>query len=205
MQEEAAKNLSDKKQAQLQVQKDILPYAMPQLEKLSGHTAVEHLAKIEQDAYKSGEKTGFAAGEKKALVLIERLEAIIREMTTLKERTIRELEPKFVELAVSIARKIILRELALQPDTLVNITKEAIMRIERTGQITIKINHALYDLFIRHKQELLSIHPDIIFDIDPSVSTLGSVVQGPVEDVVTDVDEQIRDMIKDMGEKLARA
>lgn len=202
MQEEAAKNLSDKKQSS--EQKDILPYNMPHLEKLSGKTAVEHLAKIERDAYRAGENTGFAAGEKKALALIERLEVIIMEMLTLKERTIKELEPRLVELAVSIARKIILRELALKPETLVDITKEAIMRIERTGQITIKINHALYDLFINHKQELLSIHPDIIFDIDPSVSALGSVVQGPVEDVVTDVDEQIRDMIKDMGEKLAR-
>lgn len=197
--------MSDKKQTQLQVQKDILPYKMPELEKLSGLTAVKHLEKIERDACIAGEKAGFAAGEKKALVLIESLEEIIREMTILKERTIRELEPRLVELAVSIARKIILRELALQPETLVNMTKEAIMRIERTGQITIKINHALYDLFIKHKQELLSIHPDIIFDIDPSVSAFGSVVQGPVEDVVTDVDEQIRDMIKDMGEKLARA
>lgn len=203
MQEEAAKNLSDKKQAA--EEKDILPYAMPELKKLSGPGAVKHLEKIERDAYIVGEKAGFAAGEKKAVALIERLEAIIREMTTLKEKTLRDLEPSLVELAVSIARKIILRELALQPETLVNITKEAIMRIERTGQITIKINHALYDLFIRHKQELLSIHPDIIFDIDPSVSTLGSVVQGPVEDVVTDVDEQIRVLIKDMGEKLARA
>lgn len=195
--------MSDKKQQS--VQKDFSAYKMPELEKMSGPTAVKHLENIEREACKAGEKAGFAAGEKKALILAEGLEAIIRDMTTLKERTIRELEPKLVELAVSIARKIILRELALQPETLVNMTKEAIMRIERTGQITIKINHALYDLFIKHKQELLSIHPDIIFDIDPSVSALGSVVQGPLEDVLTDVDEQIRDMIKDMGERLARA
>jgi flagellar assembly protein FliH len=126
------------------------------------------------------------------------METIIAELTTLKEAMIRETEPQMVELAVSIARKILTRELTTKPADIVAMTKEALMKIERTGQITIKINPILNELFMKLKPQLLSIHPDIVFDIDPSASPFGSVVMGAVEDVVTDLDEQIKNIIKDI-------
>ena len=50
------------------------------------------------------------------------------------------------------------------------------------------------------KPQLQTIHPDIVFDVDPSAPTHGSVVMGSVEDVVTDLDDQLRNLIKDMGD-----
>lgn len=205
MQEEAEKNLFNKK---LTNDGDtVVTYAMPLLETISKVPSAQELEDIEQGAYEkgftSGERAGFAVGEEKAAGLIEQLELLIRELTALKARVLKELEPDIVELSVSIARKIILKELALRPEEIVSMTKEAIMRLERTGQIIIKINPSLYDLFMKHKKELLDNHPEITFDMDPSVAASGSVVMGPVEDIVTDIDEQIRNIIKDMGERLA--
>lgn len=160
---------------------------------------------IEREAYErgfeSGEKAGFSLGEEKAKVLIDRVEALIRELITAREILIKELEPQILEVAVSIARKIILKELTLNPETIIEITKEAIMKLERTGPITIRINPLLYDLFMKHKPELLNIHPDIIFDVDPSLSKFSSVVMGPVEDVITDIDEQLKALIREIAEK----
>ncbi|HAM51254.1 MAG TPA: hypothetical protein DCP92_11400 [Nitrospiraceae bacterium] len=102
-----------------------------------------------------------------------------------------------------MAKKILLKELTTDPQQIVGMTKDALSKIERTGQITIKINPALYDLFMRNKADLLTIHPDIVFDVGPSASRYGSVVMGPVEEVVTDLDEQLRNIIKDMGDRLA--
>jgi len=161
----------------------------------------------ERDAYEkgfeSGEKAGFDMGEQKAMLLVERLESLLKEVTAVKETLIKELEPQIIELAVSMAKKILLKELTLDPSNIVEMTKEALSKIERTGQIVIKINPALHDLFMKHKPELLTIHHDIVFDVDSSVSRYGSVVRGPVEDIVTDLDEQLRNIIKDMGDRLA--
>lgn len=163
---------------------------------------------MEREAYEkgfeAGEKAGFSLGEQKALVLIEKIETIIREITSLRETLIKELEPQIVELALSIARKIILRELTTNPDEIVEITKEALTKLGRTGQITIRINPFLHDLFMKHKPEFFDIHPDLVFDVDPSVSQNGSVVIGPAEEVVTDVDEQLKNLIREMGDKLVR-
>jgi flagellar assembly protein FliH len=152
-------------------------------------------------AYASGEKAGFEMGEQRAQVLLDKVEGLLRELTTLKSTIIKEVEPQCIELALSMARKIIVSELTAKPQLLVNMAREGLLRLERTGQITIKINPALYDFFTKHKPDLLKIHPDIVFDADPSVSKFGTVVMGPVEDVVTDVDEQLKNVIKDMVDR----
>lgn len=157
---------------------------------------------VERDAYEkgyaAGERDGFEMGEQKAKTLIDRLEGLIQELATLRGAVLRELEPQCVELAVQMARKIVMQELTLQPQKIVQMTREALMKLERTGQITIKINPALYELFQKHKPELTSLYPEITLDVDPSVSRFGSVVMGPVEDAVTDLDEQLKNLIKDM-------
>jgi flagellar assembly protein FliH len=162
---------------------------------------------IEREAYEkgyaSGEKAGFTMGEQKAKVLSDKLEALLGEVATLKQRLVKETEQQCVELAISVARKILTRELTAQPAEIVKMAKEALLKLERTGQITIKVNPALYDFFTKHKPDLLRIHPDIVFDADPAVSRTGTVVMGPVEDVVTDVDEQIKNLIKDISDRLS--
>ena len=162
--------------------------------------------RIEREAYEkgyaTGEKAGFEMGEKKAKVLTDKLEALLADVATLRQRVVKEMEQQCVELAVSIARKIVVKELTVQPGEIIKMTKEGLLKLERTGQITIKVNPALYDYFQKHKPDLARIHPDIVFDADPSVSPFGTVVMGPVEDVVTDVDEQLKNLIKDLAAKL---
>jgi len=161
--------------------------------------------RIEREAYErgyaAGEKAGFEMGQQKAKVLIDKVEALLKELVTLRETIIRAAEPQCIELAVAMARKILMKELTARPEELVNLSKEALLKLERTGQIVIKINPSLYDLFTKHKPELLSVHPDIVFDVDPSISRFGSVVIGPVEEVVTDLDEQLKNLIKDMRDR----
>jgi flagellar assembly protein FliH len=163
---------------------------------------------VEREAYErgyaSGEKAGFEMGEQKANVLLDRLDALLRDLATLRERTAKDAELQCLALSLSMARKIVGHELAGHPEQIVLMAKEALMKLERTGQITIKLNPALYDFFMKHKPELSRIHPDITFDADPSVSPLGTVVMGPVEDVVTDIDEQFKNMLKDLVDAYAR-
>jgi flagellar assembly protein FliH len=185
---------------------DLVLFDMPVLKSdFSVGRSADH---IEREAYEkafaAGEKAGFEMGEQKAQVLIDKVEALINELATLKQKITREVEPQCVELAVSMARKIIIKELTVKPEEIVRMVKEALLKLERTGQITIKVNPALYDFFTRHKPDIINIHPDIVIDADPSVSRYGTVVMGPVEDVVTDVDEQLKNLIKDLGDRHAR-
>ncbi len=160
---------------------------------------------IEREAYEkgfaSGEKAGYEMGEQKAALLLDRLQKTINEITEFKDRIKKELEPQAFELAVAIARRIVLEELNTKPDVIVRIVKEAIKKLERIGPITIKLNPALNELFMKKKAELLDIHPDILFDIDPSAPRTGPIVIGPSEEVVTDMDELVTNIVKDIKGK----
>lgn len=164
------------------------------------------IEEIEREAYErgfeAGEKAGFTMGEEKAKVVLDRINNLLVDLTTLRQRILNELQVQIIELATSIAKKIILQELKTDPETIIRMTKEAILRIERTGPVTIKINPSLYNLFMRLKPELQNIHEDLIFDIDPSISTQGILVIGPQEETSTDIDEQLRNIIKELGDKI---
>lgn len=168
---------------------------------------IDHsIEEIEREAYErgfeAGEKAGLAMGEEKARIILEKIENLFKELLGLRQRMISDLQADIIELATSLAKKIILQELKTAPETILNMTKEAIMRIERTGTITIKINPSLYNLFMRLKPDLQNLHEDLIFDVDPTIPAQGTIVIGPQEEVSTDVDEQLRNIIKELGDKI---
>lgn len=190
---------------------EVSPFTMPELlEKEAENREVKEIDhtidEIEREAYErgfeAGEKAGLAMGEEKAKIILEKIENLLKDLLTLRKKMLTDLQAEIIELVTSIARKIILRELETEPETLLNMTKEALMKIERTGPITIKINPSLYNLFMRLKPELQNLHEDLIFDVDPSISAQGTIVVGPQEEVSTDIDEQLRNLIKELGERI---
>lgn len=163
---------------------------------------------IEREAYErgfeSGQIAGFEMGEQKALLLMQRLEKAINDIVVLREKELKNLQMQALELSLAIAKKIVIKELTLNPDVIADITKEALTRLQRTGQIIIKINPALKEIFIKNKPELLSVHHDIVFELDAGAPLYGAEVIGPDETVMTDVEEQFSNIIDEMGVRLAR-
>jgi len=191
---------------QVSDEREPVRFAMPALKDTYsiGRTSDHIEREAYEEAYATGEKAGFEMGEEKAKVLIDKLEALLTDVATLRTRIAKETEPQCVLLSIAIAKKILIRELSVKPEEIVKMTKEGLLRLERSGQITIKINPLLYDFFMKHKPDLARVHPDIALDADPTVSRHGTIVMGPMEDVVTDIDEQVKNLIKDIGDHLSR-
>ncbi|MBI4681958.1 MAG: hypothetical protein HY757_02520 [Nitrospirae bacterium] len=182
-------------------------YHMPSLEDerspKSNDEIIQSIEEIQRKAYEegfaSGEKAGFKDGEQKAAILIERLENIIEEVAVFKENLVKELEAQVVNLAIAMARKIIIEEISMRPEVIVTVVREALKKLRRTGAITIKINPSLYDLFMKKKPELIDIHEDILFDVTSNVSLTGPLVISQTEEVVTDIDALIANIIEDIN------
>lgn len=188
---------------------DAALYSMPSLEEdrlLGSEEAVtQDTEDIQRQAYEegftSGEKAGFAEGEQKASLLIERLEKIVKEITVFRENLVSDLEPKVIDLAVAIARKIIIEEISTRPEVIVTMVKAALEKLQRVGTITIKINPALHELFKKNKSGLIDIHQDIIFDVTSNVPLKGPLVIGETEEVVTDVETLLNNVIQEIKAK----
>ncbi len=173
--------------------------------------ARQRAAQIEKDAFDKGYREGLQAGqaegqksyEDKATPLIDQLNGIIMEFRELKEKALREAEPQLLMLAITIAKKVLYEELSINPEVVVGLVKEGINRLEKTGQITIKIHPSLHELFLQRRSEFLDLHQEIVIDIDPSLPVYGPLVIGPMEEVVTNVDELLTNVIEDMRQNLA--
>ncbi len=188
---------------------DAALYCMPSLEEEktvgSDKIILQKTEEIQRKAYEegfsTGEKAGFAAGEQKADILLERLNTILDEIIMFKEKLVTEMETQVVDLAVAIARKIIIKEMNTRPEVIITIVKEALKKLQKVGTVTIKLNPALYDLFVEKKPELIDIHQYIRFDINSNVPIAGPVVISETEEVVTDIEVLMMNIIEEMERK----
>ncbi len=163
-----------------------------------GRTTGRRSEELEREAYEKGfevgEKAGLEMGRQKAAVQLDRLEKIISEFQVLRQQVVSEIEPQIMDLAMTIARRILTEELSVRPELVVAMTKEALRRVEKNGTITIRMNPSLHDLFTRVKPQLLELHPDIVFEPDPAVSVSGAVIIAQKEEVLTDIDLQLKNV-----------
>ena len=190
-------------------------YSMPYLDGLpmagkgiSRHSKYNPEA-IERDAfekgYASGEKAGLEMGEQKAAVLLDRLEKILREMKTIKENILSEIEPQVILLSVAMAQKILKEEISVRPEIVEKMVKEAINKISKVSRITIRVNRPLYDLLVKKKEEFREIYPELIFELDPEVPEGGAVVRNHSQEIHTNLDFQLSNIIEDLRAYLGNA
>ncbi|MBF0464825.1 MAG: hypothetical protein HQK88_10475 [Nitrospirae bacterium] len=174
--------------------------------------AQETARQLEQEAQRQGYENGFNAGREagqnqaitefnqKNLPLLDALAKIIEDLRNFKEGALNTLQPKVIQLALDVAKAALLGELKINPDVLVRLVKEGINRLKKTGSVTIKLNPALYDMFLSRKAELTELNPEILFEVDPALPPEGAVVIGPLEEVSVNPLELLDNIIEDMRE-----
>jgi flagellar assembly protein FliH len=186
----------------------VADYDMPRLEDYPGPDGLGKRAPqidpeaIERQAfetgYAAGEKAGLEMGRKKAAVLYGQLKKVCDELTSLKEKTLSALEPQILLLTITMARKILKEELSLRPEVIHTLIKEAIHKIAKPASITIKLSRPLYDLLLENKEEFEALHSGLLFELDPSLSGGGAVVHSSAEEIVTDLDFQLANMVEEL-------
>ena len=185
---------------------EAVSYSMPSLEEVKisggGRIIIGNTEKIQRKAYEegfaAGEKAGFKEGEHKCLLLEERLKNILDEIIVFKEKIAEELESNVVELAVAVAKKVIIEEIKMEPEIILTMVKNSLRKMNKVGTISIKINPALHDLFVQNKSGLIDIHPDIHIDLDPNIPVSGPHVSSRTEEVITDIETLLDNIMEEM-------
>ncbi|MBA4393734.1 MAG: hypothetical protein C0407_09300 [Desulfobacca sp.] len=190
-------------------------YSMPHLEDFLGtgkglsRSSQRSPEDMEREAFEkgfsSGEKAGYEMGKQKADLLVNRLEKIVKEFNALKENMLLELEPQVVLLSITLARKILKEECSLHPELIAKMVKEALNKICKTGPVTIKSNHSLFEFLGNKKEEFRAICPDLIFELDNQALEGGAVVSCLSEEVQTDLDFQLSNIIEELRANLGNA
>ena len=95
--------------------------------------------KVFEDAFVQGEKAGYEMGMKKVDSLIKRLNGYISELSFFKEELLERSRKLSMELAISFAEAIVLRECEEKRETVLKMAKKALDLCEDREETIIKI------------------------------------------------------------------
>jgi flagellar assembly protein FliH len=109
---------------------------------------LEHLEqeaeRREQQAFAAGFRKGEAAGREQASAQIEpaleKVAATVAELGTHRRKLRRDAEEDLVKLAVAIARRVLRRELQVDPDALLGVVKAALDKLEGREIDRVRVN-----------------------------------------------------------------
>lgn len=94
----------------------------------------QEVARREEQAYQAGYSKGVAEARQQATAelkpVLEKFSASLNELQLMRRRIRREAERDLVQLAVAIARRILHREITVDPEALLGIVKAALERLE---------------------------------------------------------------------------
>jgi flagellar assembly protein FliH len=108
-----------------------------------------HLAALEREAFAKGfaqgEMAGAEAAGQRGEMMLHRLTQTIEELTQVRAQMIHQTERQMVQLAMAVARRVVQREVSLDPDLLVAMARVALERLGETAQVKIRLHPDDYE------------------------------------------------------------
>jgi flagellar assembly protein FliH len=95
---------------------------------------------VREAAFREGEAAGRIAAQNQIRPLVERLAHTIEELAALRPRLREQAERDVVRLAVAIARRVVRRELAIDPQAITGLVKAAIEQLAAEERIRVRIH-----------------------------------------------------------------
>jgi flagellar assembly protein FliH len=109
-----------------------------------------HFATLEREAFAKGfaqgEMAGAEAAGQRGEMMLHRLMQTLEELTQVRAQMIHQTERQMVQLALAIARRIVHREVTLDPDLLVAMARVAMERLGETAQVKVRLHPDDYEV-----------------------------------------------------------
>lgn len=159
----------------------------------------------ERDAYekgfKAGEEAGYAFGEQKAKLVLERIKGILDELSDFREKMRDKLEPEVVDLVFEIAGKVLHAEVQTNKDVVVNIAREALKSVGNWREIIIRVNPVNYDYIMEKGKNLVGMNRTVNFEADESIQPGGCIIQEEYGEIDARIDEQLNEIYDEVTKK----
>jgi flagellar assembly protein FliH len=158
-----------------------------------------HLAALEREAfakgYAQGERAGLEAGGKRAEAMLRRVAQTLDDLGSLRETLMQQTERQMVQLALTIARRIVSREVTLDPELISAMAHVALKKLGTASPATIRLNPEDYTIVTRDGGDRwggggaqVTVVPD------PQVARGGCLVESDFGRIDASLDHQFEEM-----------
>ncbi len=157
----------------------------------NGHPAHVEKQAFEQ-GYQEGERIGKQMGEKMVETVVRRYDKSVVEIAQAHKNLIEEMEEQTVRLAVEISRKIVQRELTVDPDLITAVAAVALKRVHGHQALTLRVSR--YDCE-RVRKAIAEVNPGVVVKDDVTLER-GDFV---VDTAQTHLDGRISSQVETLG------
>lgn len=157
-----------------------------------------HLASLEREAfakgYAQGERAGIEAGGKRAEAMLRRVAQTLTDLSSLRETLIQQTERQMVQLALTIARRIVYREVSLDPELIAAMAHVALKKLGTSSPATIRLNPEDYTV-VTHEGERWG-GAQVTVVPDPAIARGGCLVESEFGRIDASIDRQFEEMTR---------
>jgi flagellar assembly protein FliH len=154
------------------------------------------LAALEREAftkgYAQGERAGLEAGGKRAEAMLRRVAQTLEELGGLRQTLIQETERQMVQLALTLARRVVHREVSLDPELVAALAHVALERLGTTAPATIRLNPEDYTIVAQDGARWGSATVSVV--PDPSIARGGCLVESEFGSVDGTIERQFDEL-----------
>jgi|GEM_PF-1652876 len=152
-----------------------------------------------QEIFEQAQREGFTKGYRESLEkaaaeakkIREEAFVLLKQAKEIREETIKSLEQEIVQLALTIAAKIVHHQLTVAPETVLQTAREAIDLLTGREEVTLLVNPKEMDIFRTNQEEFLKSLPGgakINILADPGIKPGGLKIRTEREEVDATLD-----------------
>ena len=160
--------------------------------------------KIKKEAYSLGFSEGEKTGRDSEKIILEPVlqnyHQSLDELEKVKRNLYLNAEEKTVNLALSIAKKIICSEVSTNKEVVVNVVKEALKKVSKNEKVNIKLSTSDYkhmDCLKTGQKNPVNRYEGITFEEDKTITSGGCIIETNSGEIDARLDKQI-DVIKEV-------
>jgi flagellar biosynthesis/type III secretory pathway protein FliH len=120
--------------------------------------AAEIEAAAKRDGFDQGVSDGRAAAQAEMDEMLETMRGLIEMARIERHKIIEGAEPEILRLSVAIAERILNQHIALEPNTVLEMTRSAIARIISRETVTVRVNPADIETMRDHRDQLMAMN-----------------------------------------------
>jgi flagellar assembly protein FliH len=158
-----------------------------------------HLAAVEREAFAKGfaqgEQAGLDSASQRGEAMLYRLTQTLEELTQVRANMILQTERQMVQLAMAIARRVVQREVSLDPDLLIAMARVALERLGETAQVKVRLHPDDYEAAGAARVAQLA-GSNVMILADPHLSRGGCRVESDMGILEAGVDAQLQEIAR---------
>ncbi|MGH9628022.1 MAG: FliH/SctL family protein [Bryobacteraceae bacterium] len=165
----------------------------------------QEMQKGVRQAHENGFREGERAGREKASAelqpSLERLGRSLLELASLRSRIRRETEADLVTLAIAIAKRVLHREISVDPEAIQGVVKAALQKMQARDVNRIRV-HPSHE---RHLKDLFqkSAVPGVQIFADPALQCGDLIVETKRGDLDASLDTQLQEIERGFADRIA--